>query len=85
VGEDASGQRVVVACSVGIALDLVPTAADARLAIDSAAGGQPAGPPSRLVLALPERDDHPGTRRAAARLLAPAEVVTIPGDWRAAA
>ncbi|HKY68624.1 MAG TPA: hypothetical protein VJM49_19720, partial [Acidimicrobiales bacterium] len=31
VGEDATGDPVVVACSVGIALDLVPTAADGRL------------------------------------------------------
>jgi hypothetical protein len=36
------------------------------------------------VLAVPARDDHPGTRRLAARLLSPAEVVAVPGDWRAA-
>jgi hypothetical protein len=66
---------VVVACSVGIALDLVPTAADAREALDPAA---------RLVLAVPARDDHPGTRRLAARLRRPAAVVPVPGDWRAA-
>jgi hypothetical protein len=68
-------EPAVVACSVGIALDLVPTAADAREAID---------PSARLLLALPQRDDHPGTRRLAARLRLPAEVVPIPGDWRAA-
>ena len=51
--------RVVVACTVGIALDLVPAAADARAALD---------PGARLVLAVPARDDHPGTRRLAARL-----------------
>jgi hypothetical protein len=72
---DIEGHAVVVACSVGIALDLVPTAADARGAID---------PSARLLLAMPERDDHPGTRRLAARLRSPAEVVPIPGDWRAA-
>jgi hypothetical protein len=81
VGEAEGGEPIVVACSVGIALDLVPTAADARLAIDTAAGRTT---PSRLVLALPERDDHPGTRRVAGRLRTPAEVVAIPGDWRAA-
>lgn len=75
-GTDAEGAAVVVACSVGIALDLVPTAADAREAIDASA---------RLLLAMPERDDHPGTRRLAARLRSPAEVVPVPGDWRAAA
>jgi hypothetical protein len=74
-GTAADGAPVVVACSVGIALDLVPTAADACEAIDPAA---------RLLLALPERDDHPGTRRLAARLRTPAEVVPVPGDWRAA-
>jgi hypothetical protein len=74
-GNAADGAPVVVACSVGIALDLVPTAADAREAIE---------PSARLLLALPERDDHPGTRRLAARLRTPAEVVPVPGDWRAA-
>ncbi|HLM29417.1 MAG TPA: hypothetical protein VK360_05795 [Acidimicrobiales bacterium] len=75
-GLDSEGVPVVVACSVGIALDLVPTAADAREAIDPAA---------RLLLAVPERDDHPTIRRLAARLRSPAEVAPIPGDWRAAA
>lgn len=105
VGEDPSGTPMVVACSVGIAPDLVPTAADGRAVIDAAradadaqgaplAGVEPGGAtattadagaaPSRLLLAVPERDDHPGTRRLAARLRAPAEVVPIPGDWRAA-
>jgi hypothetical protein len=74
-GVAADGAPAVVACSVGIALDLVPTAADAREAID---------PSARLLLALPERDDHRGTRRLAARLRTPAEVVPVPGDWRAA-
>jgi hypothetical protein len=74
-GVTTDGAPAVVGCSVGIALDLVPTAADAREAIDPAA---------RLLLALPERDDHPGTRRLAARLRSPTEVVPIPGDWRAA-
>jgi hypothetical protein len=72
---DIDGAPVVVACAVGIALDLVPTAADAREAID---------PSASLLLAVPERDDHPGTRRLAARLRTPAEVVSVPGDWRAA-
>lgn len=74
-GATRDGAPAVVACSVGITLDLVPTAADAREAID---------PSARLLLALPERDDHPGTRRLAARLRSPAEVAPVPGDWRAA-
>jgi hypothetical protein len=74
-GTAAGDAPVVVACSVGIALDLVPRMSDAREAID---------PSARLLLAVPERDDHPGTRLLAARLRSPAEVVPIPGDWRAA-
>jgi hypothetical protein len=81
-GETSRGEPVVVACSVGIALDLVPSAADARLTLDAVAGRSA---PARLLLAVPERDDHPRTRRVAERLRVPADVVPIPGDWRAAA
>jgi hypothetical protein len=72
-GEDADGEPVVVACAVGAHLDLVPLAADARAAVD---------PGARLLLAVPERDDLAGNRRLACRLRAPADVVTVPGDWR---
>jgi hypothetical protein len=85
VGEDAAGDPVIVACSVGIALDLVPTAADGRLTIDADGGMHADTPTSRLLLTVPERDDHPGTRRLADRLRAPAHVVPIRGDWRASA
>jgi hypothetical protein len=74
VGTDGDGRTVVVACSVGIDLDVVPAGADARLALD---------PQARLVIVVPERDDHPVTRRLAAALADPAEVVAVPGDWRA--
>jgi hypothetical protein len=73
-GEDADGRAVVVVCSTGIDLDLVPTAADARL-LD--------GRGARLVLAVPEGDDHPVTRELAAALHEPAEVIPIVGDWKA--
>jgi hypothetical protein len=63
-----------VVCSVGVDTALVPLATDARLAD----GRNP-----RLVLAVPEGDDHPVTRRLAAALVEPAEVVTVPADWRA--
>ena len=69
-GTDSSGAPVVVVCSAGIDLDLVPFAADAREAL--------AGPDARLLLAVPEGDDHPVTRELAARLAAPAEVVSVP-------
>lgn len=68
-GGDAS---LVVVCSVGIDLDLIPAAADARAAID---------PEAELVLVLPERDAYPVTRDLAARLVHPARLVVVPGDW----
>ena len=73
VGTDQGGRSMVVACSVGIDLDVVPTAADARALHD---------PDARVVIVVPERDDHPATRRLAARLLDPAEVIGVVGDWR---
>ena len=72
-GEDPAGRPVLVVCSVGIDLGLVPTATDARL-LD---GRHP-----RLVLLVPEGDDHPVTRDLASALRQPAEVVTIERDWR---
>jgi hypothetical protein len=51
----------------------VPAAADARLAHARDA---------RLVLVVPERDAHPVTAALAAELVHPAEVVTVPDDWR---
>jgi hypothetical protein len=73
LGVDLAGDTVVVACSVGVLLDLVPAAADARAIL---------APSARLLLALPARDAHPITEALAARLLVPAEVVPIEGDWR---
>jgi hypothetical protein len=75
-GHAVDGRPIVVACSVGIDLELVPFAADARLAH---------APAAALVIAVPERDDHPVTRRLAAALAEPADVVPVPGDWRVAA
>jgi hypothetical protein len=70
LGADDSGAPVVVVCSAGVDLDLVPFAAHARDAL--------AGPDTRLLLAVPEGDDHPVTRELAARLAVPAEVVPVP-------
>jgi hypothetical protein len=69
----AMGPDAVVVCSVGVDLDLVPAAAEARLSL---------APDARLLLVVPERDDHPATRALASRLHAPAEVVALSGDWR---
>ena len=75
-GVDEQGRRLLVVCSSGIDLDLVPAAADARLA-----DGR--GP--RLVLVLPECDDHPVHRSLSGLLIEPAEVRTVPDDWRSLA
>jgi hypothetical protein len=72
-GTDGDGRPVVVAASVGVDLDLLPAAGDARAAID---------PTARLIVVLPERDALPVTRRLAARLRPAAELVTVAGDWR---
>lgn len=73
-GEDLDNRPLVVVCSTGIDLGLVPSAVDSR-ALDRR--------DARLVLVVPEGDDHPVTRDLAAALREPAEVVTIERDWRA--
>lgn len=73
LGTRSDGSPVVVACSVGVDLDLVPSAADARLVH---------APDADLLLVVPERDAHPVTAALAALLARPAEVVALPGDWR---
>lgn len=72
-GDAEDGAPVVVACSVGVDLDLVPAAADTRLSVD---------PDARLLLVVPDRDAHPVTRELAGRLVAPAELVTVDDGWR---
>jgi hypothetical protein len=73
VGETADGQRLVVVCSIGVDLDLVPAAADLRVR----AGDRNAG----LVLVVPEGDDYPITRELSGALRNPASVVTVRRDW----
>ena len=67
------GAPVVVACSVGVDLEAVVAAADARASID---------PDATLLLALPERDVLPITQSLVADLVRPAEVVAVTGDWQ---
>lgn len=69
VGEAGDGAPMVVVCSTGIDLDVVPTAADTWLR-DARDG--------RLVVAVPTRDAHGATRELAAALVTPAEVVAVP-------
>lgn len=72
VGIDGDGSALVVVCSTGVDLDLVPTAADYRMrdARDAA-----------VKLVVPEGDDYPVTRDLARMLVGGAEVVTVPRGW----
>lgn len=72
-GVDVQGQPVLVACSVGTDVDLVPSATDAW----TADGREP-----RLVVCVPEGDDYRMTRDLVGALSIPAELVTVPPDWR---
>lgn len=62
---------VLVACSVGIDLDLVPSAADlaAHHQVDA------------IKLVLPERDQHPVMRALAGRCARPCEILTADEPW----
>ena len=71
-GVDLDGRPLVVTCSTGVDLDLVPAAADDRLAHD---------PDARLVLAVPGRDAVPVTTELASRLILPATVVAVEDGW----
>jgi hypothetical protein len=76
-----SGRPVVVVCSVGVDLDLVPTAADCRLLY----GLGPDGSESELWLMMPAGDDVPVTCELAEKLSPAARVVTVPRGWEAGA
>lgn len=67
------GEPVVVACTVGVDLEAVVLAADARLAID---------PDATLLLALPERDVLAVNEALVADLVRPASLAPVSGDWR---
>jgi hypothetical protein len=68
IGETADGAHAVVVCSSGIDLDLIPFAADARLALD---------PGARLIVVVPPADRHPVTVALAERLHDPARVIAF--------
>lgn len=72
LGRRADGEALVVAASVGVDLDAVPDAADAR--------GLHA-PEAHLVLVVPTGDVHPVTRQLVDRLDRPAEIVEVDPEW----
>ncbi len=72
VGVGSQGDPVVVVCSTGVDVDLVPTAADCRRLYS---------PGADLVVVVPEGDDLPVTRALAGALARPALVRTVPRSW----
>lgn len=72
VGTATDGSPLVVSCSAGIDLDLVPAAADDR-ALHR--------PGAALLLAVPQRNAHPLTAELAATLVEPGSLHTVPDDW----
>jgi hypothetical protein len=66
------GPGLVTVCSVGVDLDLVPTAADCRLLH---------GPSDRLVIVTPSGDDVAVNRALVDGLTAPATWITVPRGW----
>lgn len=75
-GLTPEGRRLIVVACVGIDLDVVPFAADARVLLD---------PDAELTIALPRRDAHEVIRSMAAKLRDPARIAEIDDGWRAAA
>ena len=72
-GVDLEDRPLLAVFSAGIDVDLVPAATDAR----QADGRNP-----RLVIVVPERDDHAYLRPLAEALREPAEVMTVTDEWR---
>ena len=82
VGASAStGSPVVAVCSVGVDLDLLPTAADCRLLYGGSGGVGGAGGTAELWLIVPAGDDVPIQHELAALLDPPARIVTVPRGW----
>lgn len=78
LGRRRDGRELVVVCSVGVDLDLIPYAADARL---SQAAGEPAGrsEEAAVLVVVPQRDLVPITAEIAARLRHPVELTSPAG------
>lgn len=74
-GVDAEGRTVIAVCASGVDLDLVPYAADARMAVEAADPGVGGG--TRLVLVTPARDQVRVTGELAGLLRRPVELVPV--------
>ena len=72
-GTTNDGKELVVVCAVGIDLDVLPFAADARLLHD---------PSATLKVVVPQRDAHQILFDLAGRLVHEAEIVGVDDNWR---
>jgi len=76
-GERLDGTEAVIVCSVGVDLDLIPYAADARLAADAESGDSH---PDEVIVVLPARDLVPVTSELASILRRPVSLVPLPAQ-----
>jgi hypothetical protein len=72
LGTRIDGAPLVVVTSVGVDVDLVPDAADARAWH---------APDADLVLVVPTGDAHPVTRLLASQLASPADLMEVAPEW----
>jgi len=75
VGVDDTGRRVRVVCASGVDLDLIPFAADARLAAEAAEPG--VAETERLVVVTPSRDRVRAIDQVAELLIQPVEFASL--------
>ncbi len=75
LGHRADGTTAVIVCSVGVDLDLIPYAIDARLAV----GSEPGVEGEDVVLVVPARDLVPITAELAALAAQPLSVLSPSG------
>ncbi len=76
LGSDEDGVPMVVVCTVGFDSEAVPMAAELAEAVAARSGHT-----TRLVIALPARDDHPLQRLVMADVGVPVELATVPDEW----
>jgi hypothetical protein len=78
-GRRLDGSSVVIVCSVGGDLDVIPYAADARLLADVETGVGRGGSPAETLVVVPERDLLPVTAELASQLRHPMSLLGLPG------
>jgi hypothetical protein len=79
LGRAEDGQPMLVVCTVGFDSEAVPMAVELAEAVAGQVGE--VGQGTRLVVALPARDDHALLRLAMEDAVVPVEAATVPDDW----